>query len=66
VNASRARRRWLRWQRYAQATGTTPSRPCLGGHHHGMSRAFSDTLGAARRGYIGVRSPWFLTRAKVR
>ena len=59
MRASRARRRWLRWERYVAKTGSKPSNKNLGGYHRGHSWAYSDAWAAGRYAPNGLRTPWY-------
>ena len=49
VNASRARRRWLRWCRYQSKTKSVCNRKSSGYSHVGLVMAYSDATMAGRR-----------------
>lgn len=61
MRASRAKRRWLRWGRYVNATQTRANRSRGWGTdiHTGQARAYSDVMYARRYAPIGLRVVWY-------
>ena len=69
MNASRAKRRWLRWCRYVQKTqsrANAHSKWNAAGTHHGQAWAYSDAMYANRYYPKGVREPWYPRWGTVR
>lgn len=59
MNASRAKRRWIRWCRYVAATQTRTSSRSFAGTHNGQAKAYADVMYARRYAPIGIRVPWY-------
>lgn len=61
MRVGKARRRWIRWCRYVQATNTlaSPSRRWGTGIHGGQAKAYEDVMFAQRPMARGVRVPWY-------
>lgn len=64
MNARKAHRRWMAWQRYYAKTRSKPSNPRLGGNHRGMIFAYEHEMFAgrgfphgSRQGYM-LRTTW--------
>ena len=66
MNASRARRRWLRWCRYVDKTQSLPSNPHIGNVHDGQALAYEDLMYARRAFPRGVRIPYYPRWATVK
>lgn len=57
MNASKARRRWIKWCRYLAATGTQANR--FAGLHNGQARAYQDLTFAGRAYPRGARYVYY-------
>ncbi len=57
MNANKAKRRWLKWCRYQQKTGSTCNHRYLAGVHRGQVAAFHDHMHAKRYYPKGLRTP---------
>jgi hypothetical protein len=66
MNASKARRRWMRWCRYVAATQSVTTNKNYAGTHAGQVKAYSDVMYARRYAPIGVRAPWYPRWGSVR
>lgn len=66
MNASRARRRWLKWCRYVDKTQSQTSNKNFAGTHAGQARAHQDVTFAQRYFPKGARRPFYPPWASVR
>lgn len=67
MNASKAKRRWIRWCRYVAKTQTQAKRShLLPGTHAGQVKAYSDLTYAGRFYPRGVRYVWYPRWGSVR
>lgn len=63
MSAARAKRRMMRWERYAIKTESrTPNRKHYGGYHRGHIRAIWIYTGKGRAAPHGLRTAWLLRR----
>lgn len=68
MNASKAKRRWVRWCRYVAKTGTEASlaRSWGSGTHAGQAKAYEGVMFARRYAPIGARVVWYPKWGSVR
>lgn len=59
MNASKARRRWLRWCRYVQKTGSVSGNKLHAGIHAGQGNAYNDAVFARRAFPKGARYVYY-------
>lgn len=59
MNASRARRRWLKWCRYIDKTQSETPHRSYAGTHTGQAKAYTDVMFAHRCTPRGARVPWY-------
>lgn len=64
MNASRAKRRVIRWMRYLDHTHSMSPHRNHAGYHAGHSKAYTDYMLAGRAAPNGIRVPW--TRLSLR
>lgn len=57
MNASKAKRRLLRWHRYLDATKSIPRGKLKAGYHTGHAKAYWDYMTAGRAAPNGIRVP---------
>jgi hypothetical protein len=68
VNASRARRRWLKWCRYVDKTQSirAGSKMAFTEIHEGQAKAYQDAMFARRYFPKGARQPFYPRWASAR
>lgn len=58
MNASKAKRRALRWYRYLKSTGSVSTNKARGGYHTAHAKAHMGCMTAGRAAPHGIRVPW--------
>ncbi len=59
MNASKAKRRWMKWSRYVVNTGTRTTAKNSAGNHRGHARAYEAAMFAGRSYPRGARQLYF-------
>lgn len=60
MRVSKAKRRWMKWQRYVNRTKTKSTHKYLAGNHRGMVWAYDDAMFANRYVPKGARDVWLI------
>lgn len=59
MNASKAKRRWMAWNRYVQKAGSKANGKWGTDIHQGQARAYQDVMFAGRAYPRGARVPYY-------
>lgn len=66
MNASRARRRWLKWCRYIDKTHSAGGGKWGARVHEGQAKAYQDAMFARRCYPKGARQPFYTSWGRMR